>query len=185
MKLLAVIDYQYDFVQGALGFASAQALDAGIAARVEHYLAQGDAVVFTLDTHHDDYLDTREGRGLPIVHCMEQSEGWQLYGKTREVFEAARQAGGSLYALRKGSFGLFPQTLTAFADTLASQPEEIEVVGLVTNLCVLSCAVLLQAQWPNASITVDASLCLAPDRAMHSKALDVLEGLQMRIVHRA
>ena len=80
-KLLAVIDYQNDFVTGPLGFEGAAAIDDGIARLAQTYLAQGDHVLFTYDTHDDTYLETREGRALPIPHCNPGETGWRLYGK--------------------------------------------------------------------------------------------------------
>ena len=149
-KLLAVIDYQNDFVTGSLGFEGAAAIDDGIARLAQTYLAQGDHVLFTYDTHDDTYLETREGRALPIPHCNPNETGWRLYGKTQE-----------LPGLR-----------------------EIMVVGVVTNMCVLSNAVLLQAQWPEAQITVDAALCRSFDPVLHEKTLDVMQGLQMAVINR-
>lgn len=89
-KLLAVIDYQNDFVTGSLGFEGAAAIDDGIARLAQTYLAQGDHVLFTYDTHDDTYLETREGRALPIPHCNPNETGWRLYGKRRN--SAARPA---------------------------------------------------------------------------------------------
>ena len=80
-KVLVVVDYQKDFVDGALGFAGAEKLEEGIAALVAEYVQRGEPVVFTLDTHSPDYLSTREGKHLPVAHCTKSSDGWRLYGK--------------------------------------------------------------------------------------------------------
>ena len=84
-KLLVVVDYQKDFVDGSLGFSGAELLDAPIAAKIAAYHAAGDDVVFTFDTHTPDYLSTQEGRKLPAVHCVRGSEGWELYGETAKA----------------------------------------------------------------------------------------------------
>ena len=181
-RLLVVVDYQVDFVTGSLGFPEALSIDAGIANLVQGALAAGDYVLFTYDTHGEDYLSTREGKALPIHHCAPNSDGWRLYGKTQEqICETC--ATHQIYEVRKSCFGMQPRSVVDFAAQIGD-PEEITVVGVVTNLCVLSNAVMLQAQWPDAVITIDASLCRAPDREMHEKALDILEGLQMRVINR-
>ena len=181
-KLLVVIDYQVDFVTGKLGFPEAKEIDAGIANLVQGALAMGDYVLFTYDTHGDEYLSTREGKALPIPHCDPASDGWRLYGKTQEVICTTCQT-RQIYEVRKSCFGMEPRSLHDLAAQIG-EIEEIEVVGVVTNLCVLANAVLLQAQWPNAAITIDAALCRAPDPVLHEKALDILEGLQMIVRNR-
>ena len=182
-QLLAVIDYQNDFVSGALGFAGAETLDAGIAHLVQTYLAQGDHVLFTFDTHGDDYLNTREGRALPIPHCNPKESGWQLYGQTQALC-CETCATHQLHLVRKPTFGMPPAELVKLGAELPDL-EQITVVGLVTNMCVVSNAILLQAQWPEAQIVIDASLCRSFDPALHEKTLDVLAGLQMNIINRS
>ncbi len=180
-KMLAVIDYQNDFVDGALGFPGAQALDEGIAHLIQERLAMGDTVLFTLDTHGDDYLQTREGKALPIPHCLAGSFGAQLYGKTQALC-CETCANAQIHVVHKHSFGMDPAEVLRLRERLG-QVDDILIVGLVTNLCVLSNAVLLQAAWPNAHIAVDAALCGSADPDLHQKALDVLRGLQMEILH--
>ena len=181
-KLLVVVDYQNDFVNGALGFPGAEAIDAGIADTVQRYLAAGDEVVFTLDTHGEQYLGTREGRALPVPHCIEGSEGWQLFGSVQALCRETC-ANHQIHRIPKSTFGMPPEALIALSERLG-EVREILVVGVVTNMCVISNAILLQAQWPEAQITVDAALCRSFDPALHEKALDVMEGLQMQILHR-
>ena len=98
-RLLLVVDYQKDFVDGALGFPGAEALDGPIAAKIAACRAAGDDVAFTLDTHGPDYLDTQEGRKLPVPHCLLNSEGWQLYGQTGQAMERSRDM-----VIGKGAF---------------------------------------------------------------------------------
>ena len=147
-RYLFVIDYQNDFVDGALGFPGAEKLDAGIAAKVRAY-GQG-RVLFTRDTHFDNYLTTREGQLLPVVHCI----------KGMDVTDPATAA------------------------VLPEAADEIELVGLVSNICVVSNACVLQAKYPEARIIVDASLTASMDPAMHEKVLDVLEGFQVKVINR-
>ncbi len=181
-KLLAVIDYQKDFVDGALGFPKAATLDEGIAQRVQAYLATGDQVLFTYDTHSENYPETREGRALPTAHCIDGSAGWRLYGKTQEqICETC--CNRQIHTVRKSGFGMKPADVMELAADLG-EVREILIVGVVTNMCVLSNAVLLQAQWPEAQITIDAALCAGFDDSLHEKALDVMESLQMNVINR-
>lgn len=181
-KLLAVIDYQNDFVTGALGFDGAAAIDDGIARLAQTYLAQGDHVLFTYDTHGEGYLETREGRALPIPHCDPASAGWRLYGKTQELC-CETCANHQIHTVYKQCFGMAPEDVVRLGKELPGL-REILIVGVVTNMCVISNAVLLQSQWPEAQLTVDASLCRSFDPALHEKALDVMQGLQINVINR-
>ena len=175
-RYLFVIDYQNDFVDGALGFPGAETLDSGIAAKVRAY--GPGRVLFTRDTHFENYLDTREGRLLPVTHCIRGTEGWQLYGET-----AAACAEVNAPAIDKLVFGM-DVTDPATAAVLPQRADEIELVGLVSNICVVSNACVLQARYPEARIIVDASLTASMDPAMHEKVLDVLEGFQVKVINR-
>ncbi len=178
-KLLVVVDYQNDFVDGSLGFPGAEKLDEGIAAKVMNH---DGPVIYTLDTHPDNYLDTREGRALPVDHCIKGTEGWEVFGKTKK---ALAQVGAK--GLEKRSFGLSPQELAVLKDEFFTNEcfAEIELVGLVTNICVISNAVIFQAAYPEAQIVVDGSLCASFDPELHEKTLDVLAGLQVWVINRA
>ena len=175
-RYLFVIDYQNDFVDGALGFPGAEKLDAGIAAKVRAY--GPGRVLFTRDTHFENYLDTREGRLLPVTHCIRGTEGWQLYGET-----AAACAAVNAPAIDKLVFGM-DVTDPATAAVLPQRADEIELVGLVSNICVVSNACVLQARYPEARILVDARLTASMDPVMHEKVLDVLEGFQVQVLNR-
>ena len=175
-RYLFVIDYQNAFVDGALGFPGAEKLAAGIAAKVRAY--GPGRVLFTRDTHFENYLDTREGRHLPVTHCIRGTEGWQLYGET-----AAACAAVNAPAIDKLVFGM-DVTDPATAAVLPQRADEIELVGLVSNICVVSNACVLQARYPEARIIVDASLTASMDPAMHEKVLDVLEGFQVKVINR-
>lgn len=175
-RYLFVIDYQKDFVDGALGFPGAETLDAGIAAKVRQY-GEGH-VIFTRDTHFENYPDTREGKLLPIVHCIKGTEGWQLYGET-----AAACAEVKAPAIDKLVFGM-DVTDPATAAVLPAKADVIELVGLVSNICVVSNACVLQAKYPEARIIVDAKLTASMDPVMHEKVLDVLEGFQVKVINR-
>lgn len=174
-KILIVVDFQNDFVNGALGFPGAEQLDRPIAEKVRAY-GKGN-VFYTLDTHGPSYLDTREGKNLPVVHCVKDTPGWEVFGETKQALKDVDATG-----FCKESFGL-----DITNDVLAHLPhkvDEIELVGLVSNICVISNAVIFQTKYPQAKITVDASLTKSFDEKLHNCALDVLTGLQVNVINR-
>ena len=175
-KYLFVIDYQKDFVDGALGFPGAEKLDAAIAAKVRAY-GKG-RVYFTRDTHFENYLHTREGRNLPVTHCVKGTDGWQVYGDTANALAEVEAP-----AIDKLVFGMDISD-PAIAAVLPETADEIELVGLVSNICVVSNAVVLQSKYPEATITVDASCTDSFDKTLHEKVLDVLAGFQVRVINR-
>ena len=175
-RYLFVIDYQNDFVDGALGFPGAENLDAKIAAKIRQY-GQGH-VLFTRDTHFENYLSTREGKNLPVVHCVKGTPGWQVYGETGKALEEVQAP-----AIDKLVFGM-DVTDPATAAVLPEQADEIELVGLVSNICVVSKAVVLQSKYPEATVIVDAACTDSFDKRLHEKVLDVLEGFQVRVINR-
>lgn len=176
MDCLFVIDYQNDFVDGALGFAGAEKLDALIARRIREY--GPGKVWYTRDTHFEDYLSTREGLHLPAIHCIKGSHGWQVYGETAKALEEV-----GAVAIDKLTFGMDiadPAILAA----LPESADRIEVCGLVSNICVVSNTVVLQSHYPNAQMVVDANLTASFDSGLHQKTLDVLGGLQVEVLNR-
>lgn len=175
-RYLFVIDYQKDFVDGALGFPGAEKLDEGIAAKVRAY-GKGH-VLFTRDTHFDNYLNTREGKNLPVVHCIKGTPGWACYGETARALAEVEAP-----AIDKLVFGM-DVTDPATAAVLPEQADEIELVGLVSNICVVSNAVVLQSRYPEATITVDAACTASFDKGLNEKVLDVLQGLQVKVINR-
>ena len=175
-RYLFVIDYQNDFVDGALGFPGAEKLDAPIAAKIRSY-GKGK-VLFTRDTHFGNYLETREGRNLPVVHCIKGTSGWEVYGETAKALAEVEAP-----AIDKLVFGM-DITDPATAAVLPEKADEIELVGLVSNICVVSNAVVLQSKYPEAAIIVDASCTDSFDKSLHEKVLDVLEGFQVKVTNR-
>lgn len=171
-KLLVVVDYQKDFVSGALGFAGAQALEQPILLRVRKTLDEGGKVLFTRDTHTADYLSTREGKFLPVPHCIEGTPGWHLEG------ELAAYEGGvpGTALLDKPTFGA-ANIADAVRGLCGGEPDEIELCGVVTSICVVSNAVLLHSSFLNARITLLASLSAAPDPADQAAAERLLRGM--------
>lgn len=172
MKALVVVDYQNDFVDGSLGFEGAKLLEPLIVERIAEYRRQGGRIIFTFDTHGENYLDTAEGRKLPVRHCIEGTEGHKLYGRVADC----------LYEddilITKGTFGSLE-----LAEFLAGKKyTEVELCGLVTDICVLSNAVLARAALPESRIVVDGRLCASADREAHEAALRVLKSVQVDVI---
>ena len=178
MKMLVVVDYQKDFVDGSLGFPGAELLDAGIAAKIRAYSKNGDAIVQTMDTHHPDYLTTREGKHLPVLHCIEGSEGWQTYGETAKALEEA-----GYMRIDKATFPVHPsQMMELMAWLEGEEVTEIEFVGLVSNICVISNLCVFQGAFPNAQMLVDKNLIASFDAKTHGAVLEVMAGLQVNFL---
>jgi len=178
-KLLVVVDYQKDFVDGALGFDKAITLEGGIYNKVREYLNEGNKVLFTYDTHKENYLETREGKNLPIIHCIKGTNGHELFGSLKEFKEKE-----NTYYFDKYGFGIAPEDMIKISKEIGEDIDEIEIVGVVTNICVISNFVMFQSQYRNANIVVDASLCASFDEDLHKKTLDVIEGLQGKVINR-
>lgn len=174
-QALIVVDFQKDFVDGSLGFAQARLLDGAICDKITDYHERRQTVMFTLDTHSEDYLQTREGQKLPVVHCVKHTPGWSLYGRAAEL-----RAADDL-TIEKPGFG----SLELAALLRRTGFDRIELVGLVSNICVISNAVLAKAALPEAEIVVDAACTASGDPVLHEKALDVMEGLQISVINRA
>lgn len=174
-KILIVVDYQNDFVTGSLGFPKAVSLENRIAEKIREYRHTGGDIVFTFDTHGDNYLETQEGQKLPIPHCLKNTDGWNLYGKV----SAARTDSDKCF--EKKTFGSLE-----LAEYLAKKDYDVvELVGLVSNICVLSNAILAKAALPEAKIIVDAGCTAGADEEMNQKALDVMRGVQIEIIGEA
>lgn len=178
-KLLVVIDYQKDFVDGSLGFDEAKILEDEIYNKVNEYLGNDYKVIFTYDTHLENYLETREGKNLPVAHCIEGSKGHELYGDLKEF----KNRKNTLH-IKKYGFGLSPQDMINIYNEIGDSVNEIEIVGVVTNICVISNFVMFQSQFREANIKVDAKLCASFNKELHNKALDVIESLQGQVINR-
>ncbi|MGN0664044.1 MAG: cysteine hydrolase family protein [Negativibacillus sp.] len=173
-KCLIVVDYQKDFVDGALGFPKAQALDERIAAKIAEYRAEKGDVIFTMDTHEENYLETQEGRKLPVPHCIRGTAGWQLYGKTAAAFQQ-----GDLL-IEKPSFPSYELG----AVLREKGYDAVELAGVVTDICVLSNAVIAKAALPEAEICIDAACTAAVSEEMRQKTFDVMGSLQIEVRNR-
>lgn len=176
-KLLVVVDVQKDFVNGSLGFEGAEAIIPVIVNKIE--VAKSDpeyAIAVTLDTHEENYMESREGHKLPVLHCVKGSSGWQLNDAVAEAL-----SGAQYITLEKPSFGLNVDAILKLKESVGESIEEIHVCGLVSNICVISNVAVLQANYPEATLHVDAKATASFDDALNVATLKVLEGLQVTV----
>ena len=169
MKTLIVIDMQNDFIDGSLGTAEAKAIVPGVINKIKSYMESGDQVIFTRDTHFENYLQTSEGRNLPVKHCISETHGWEIPIEI-DVPECLH--------INKQSFGFIGWNM--FCESRMG--EEIEVIGLCTDICVLSNVMILKAMFPEMKITVDASCCAGVTPETHNAALQTMKMCQINII---
>lgn len=170
-KCLIVVDYQNDFVTGSLGFAKAEQLDGRIADKIAKCRNEGWEIVFTFDTHEENYLQTNEGRNLPVEHCIKGTDGHKLYGRTAEM---QKESDKCFY---KPSFG----SAELFEYLKAERFDKVELCGVVTNICVISNAVLAKTALPEAEVSVDSTCVASNDDNLNKSALDVMQSLQINV----
>ena len=171
-KLLIVVDYQIDFVNGALGFDGADALAPKLAARIAAAREAGEDVWFTFDTHEENYLETSEGRHLPVPHCIRGTAGHGLFPEIAALVRPSDRL------ICKPSFG----SAELFDLLRASDYERVELCGLVTDICVVSNAILAKTALPEAEIVVDSALVDSFDKQKHVAALDVMRSVQVTVL---
>ena len=171
-RLLVVVDYQNDFVDGALGFKGAELISHNIAELIKEFRNKGDEVVFTYDTHDEDYLKTVEGKNLPVSHCFKGSDGWQLYPEINALL-------GDAKVFYKPGFGS-----KELGDYIASKNyDEIYLVGLVSDICVFCNAIIAKASAsPYAKIKIVRNATSSFDLEMQEKSFDVLKHLHIEII---
>ncbi len=167
-RLLVVVDMQNDFIDGSLGTKEAVAIVPNVVKKIEEYEAGQDEVIFTMDTHFDDYPDTLEGKKLPVLHCIKGSDGWKLQ-KDIDKFDGKR--------FEKYTFG--SKDCAAYA--AEGDYETIELVGLCTDICVISNALLMKAYLPQTPISVDSSCCAGVTPESHENALRAMQSCQIDI----
>jgi len=174
-KVFLLVDYQNDFVDGSLGFPDAAALDSKILNRIKEVEKLGYFIVLTKDVHYFDYLKTQEGRFLPIKHCIYNTKGADFYGSVGDYFWTNKPH----KVLMKDNFGTFK--LKDFLEEL-KDVDEVEIAGLITNICVLANAIIAKTTLPEATITINSELCATPNKETQEKTLEIMRLLQMKII---
>lgn len=167
-RVLIVVDMQNDFVSGSLGTKEAQAIIGNVKAKIEKYRECGDEILFTRDTHTENYMETQEGKNLPVVHCIKGSEGWKIIDELEPYVEKV---------FDKPTFGS-----VELKDYIADGGyQDVELIGVCTDICVVSNAMLLKAHLPEVRLTVDSSCCAGVTPESHKAALKTMEMCQIHV----
>ena len=173
-KILIVVDMQNDFIDGSLGTAETEAIVDNVVKKIGEY--PKDCIYATRDTHQDDYLQTQEGANLPVVHCIEGTYGWQINEKVAAALEGSVIVNKPTF----GSLELADMIAMEFAGLPAGECE-VELVGLCTDICVVSNAMLLKARLPEVKISVDAACCAGVTPQSHTAALQTMQMCQVSV----
>jgi len=168
MKVLCIIDMQKDFIDGALGTKEAQAILPNVVKKLADARANGDRVIFTRDTHTQDYMNTQEGRNLPVIHCVRGTPGWEIAAELNVENDTV---------IDKPTFGSL-----ALSETIAAMQDvdSVELVGLCTDICVISNAMLIKARMPEIPVSVDGSCCAGVTPESHENALNAMKMCQIK-----
>lgn len=173
-KVLLVIDMQKDFVTGALANEEAQKIIGNIKDKIESYKAAGNPVFFTRDTHSENYLETQEGKLLPVTHCIKGSDGWQ-------IIDELAQDSDDENTLNKPSFGCLALPEWLSEKMKGQEPSEIELCGVCTDICVISNAMILKAAYPEVPVTVEGCCCAGVTPETHENALEAMKVCQILV----
>lgn len=171
-KLLIVVDMQNDFIDGSLGTKEAVAIVPNVVKKIKEWDGE---IIATQDSHFDDYLETREGKNLPVKHCIVETEGHKI---NNDVLDALFDGSNLMGCLNKYTFGS-----TALPELIRGiNYDYIELVGLCTDICVVSNAMLLKANYPEVDIAVDASCCAGVTTETHKAALETMKMCQIKVI---
>ena len=168
-KLLVVIDMQNDFITGSLGTPEAQAVVKKVKARISQATKNGETVAYTRDTHNANYLNTHEGKNLPVEHCIRHTDGWEIE-KSLQV--------PNTHIFNKDTFG----SLDLAHHLLVTPYDEVELVGVCTDICVISNALLIKAYLPELKIVVNSACCAGTTPENHENALKAMKQCQIEII---
>lgn len=171
MNILIVVDMQHDFIDGILGTPEARSIVDAVIYKIDKRISEGYKVIYTKDTHYANYLETQEGKYLPIAHCIKNTPGWDIPEKLQKK---------DCMVIEKNGFGSWK-----LAETLAKEKdiESIELIGLCTDICVINNALLLKARIPEVPIYVDASCCAGVTKESHYNALNAMKQCQINIIN--
>ncbi|MBR6580483.1 MAG: cysteine hydrolase [Ruminococcus sp.] len=175
MKVFIVIDMQNDFISGALGNPQTLAVAEPMTDRVKEIIGEGTEILYTLDTHYENYNDTQEGKNLPVPHCIKGTEGHRLIPELMEII------GDESRAVEKITFGSkeLPQRVI---DVCGGVPDEIELAGVCTDICVISNAMILKTFFPETKIIVNSKCCAGVTPESHSRALEAMKMCQIDVI---
>ena len=172
-KLLIVIDYQVDFVSGSLGSKRTEAIYSNVLNKVNEFIVNGDNIIFTKDTHYENYMSTLEVKYLPVPHCILGTEGHKLFGKLEEIAK-------NYPVIEKETFpGI------KLVDFLREKDEEfceIQICGILTDICVISNAILVKSIYPNTPIKIIKNCCATTNDKIENETYDVMTSLQFELI---
>jgi len=175
MKVLIVVDMQKDFIDGSLGTAEAIGIVDAVVKRIDN--SEGELILFTQDTHQIDYLDTPEGKKLPVIHCVENTEGWQINENIRNAWQNKKNT-VRVPELHQNTFikPVFGSVdLVDFLKSRVSEISGIEILGLCTDICVISNAIMIKNTIPDVKISVNVKCCAGVTPQTHKEALNVMK----------
>lgn len=175
-KVLVVVDMQNDFVDGALGTKEAVMIIDNVVKKIQEF----DGVIkVTKDTHYDNYMDTQEGKNLPVVHCIKDTKGWELNDK---VMKALEEKAEGYEVFNKPSFGSVDLAMSLDELNKNEGIESITFIGLCTGICVISNAMIAKAYMPEVPMIVDSACCACVSKESHQNALDAMRLCQISIM---
>ena len=174
-NILVVIDMQNDFVDGALGTKEAEEITENVVKRVGKAKEIGEKLIFTRDTHKEDYLSTQEGKNLPIVHCVKDTKGW-------EIIDSLKKYTDGRLIIDKPTFGSDELAAILKEENGRNEIEKITLIGLCTDICVISNALLIKTFLPEVKIVVDSACCAGVSPETHDNALNAMKVCQIEVV---
>lgn len=179
-KILVVVDMQNDFITGALKNDEALKIIPNVEKKLKDALDNGDEIIFTMDTHEKDYLETEEGKNLPVTHCIDKTNGWEICSELRSIYEKGEYQ-DRIRFISKETFG--SKKLGEYIEEIGRDAEisQIELVGICTDICVISNALLSKAYAPNVPVYVDAACCAGVTPTSHDTAIAAMEACHIHI----
>ncbi len=173
MNVLVVTDMQNDFIDGALGTKEAIAIVPRVIETIKNF---DGAVFYTIDTHYENYLQSQEGRNLPVVHCVKNTPGWRLHPNIAELSSEDQR-------FEKNSFGSIQLAEALLELNTKEKIDSVTCIGLCTDICVISNVVLIKSVLPEAELIVDAACCAGVTPQSHQRALDAMKVFQVKIIN--
>ncbi|MGB8454569.1 MAG: isochorismatase family cysteine hydrolase [Anaerocolumna sp.] len=176
-KLLVVVDMQNDFIDGTLGTKEAVCIIDNVVNKIKDYKKNGNTIIFTMDTHKENYPETQEGKNLPVKHCIANTKGWEINKKIQDTVSLKNH---KIYKkITFGSSELAKDLLNGIYDKMT----HIELVGICTDICVISNAMLFKTLLPEVPVWVDAACCAGVTPDSHRNALEAMKMCQIKIIH--
>lgn len=175
-RILVVVDMQNDFLTGTLGSKEAEQVIQSVVDKINKYKNENGTVILTRDTHDSHYLDTQEGKFLPVMHCIKDTMGWEIADQIKEVID------NNMMIIDKPTFGSM-ELASEIKNISENESVEVELVGVCTDICVVSNALILKAVLPEVVVKVDATCCAGVTYSKHKSALETLKSCQVTIIN--